>query len=463
MKKRIVALLVLVLCMVVEVAKADFTFGTPTNLGPTVDSSGWELSPKTSADGLSLYFTSNRPGGYGLGDLWVATRETIDDDWGTPVNLGTTFNTSSWDEGPCISTDELELYFTSQRLGLDFYNLYVSTRTSKDEPWGVPSNLGAVVNDGLAAFSDISTDGLSLYFTSGRVGGFGHYDIYILTRATKNDPWGEPMNLGPPVNGPFEEATPDISANGLALFFCGVRPGGYGDYDLWVTTRPTTNENWGKPVNLGSEVNTAYLEAAPHISGDGSTLYFHSNQLSGGSNFDILQSPIEPVVDLNGDGIVDAQDMCIIVDNWHTESKLCDIAPAPLGDGFVDVQDLVVLSEHLFEEYPPAESVEVSEDDSGRQVELERGQILVITLESNPSTGYRWEQAENNESILEQIGEPEFKSSETSDPPIVGAGGREIFRFRAVSAGQMLLLFFYHRSWEDAEPLKTFSIQVVVP
>ena len=125
MSKRIVMSLVLALCMIVEVAKADFTFSTPTNLGPTFDSPSWELSPKTSADGLSLYFTSDRSGGYGSGDLWVATRETLDDDWDTPTNLGTTFNTSSWDEGPCISADELELYFTSQRLGLDFYNLYV--------------------------------------------------------------------------------------------------------------------------------------------------------------------------------------------------------------------------------------------------------------------------------------------------------------------------------------------------
>lgn len=65
-----------------------------------------------------------------------------------------------------------------------------------------------------------------------------------------------------------------------------------------------------------------------------------------------------PLLDLNGDGIIDALDMCIIVDNWHTDNALCDIAPAPFGDGFVDVQDLIVLAEHLFEEFPPAEPVE---------------------------------------------------------------------------------------------------------
>jgi len=105
----------------------------------------------------------------------------------------------------------------------------------------------------------------------------------------------------------------------------------------------------------------------------------------------------------------------------------------------------------LFEVYPSAETVDVNEADDGGQIELELGKLLVVTLESNPSTGYRWELLEDNESILKQFGEVEFKSSETSEPPI-----------KAVSAGQMTLELVYHRSWEDVEPLKTFSIQVVV-
>ena len=67
--------------------------------------------------------------------------------------------------------------------------------------------------------------------------------------------------------------------------------------------------------------------------------------------------PIRSVVDLNGDGIVDALDMCIIVDHWGTDEPLCDIGPMPWGDGIVDVQDLIVLAEHLFEEVPPVQKV----------------------------------------------------------------------------------------------------------
>jgi hypothetical protein len=67
---------------------------------------------------------------------------------------------------------------------------------------------------------------------------------------------------------------------------------------------------------------------------------------------DIWWVPIVPIVDLNGDGIVDSSDMGIMVHHWHTNEPFCDIDPAPFGDGIVDVQDLIVLAEHLFEEFP---------------------------------------------------------------------------------------------------------------
>ena len=82
-------------------AKAEFAFGTPTNLGPTINrgptiNSFYEDSaPSISSDGLTLYFSSDRSGGLGSFDLWVATRSTADDEWGTLVNLGPIVNDSS--------------------------------------------------------------------------------------------------------------------------------------------------------------------------------------------------------------------------------------------------------------------------------------------------------------------------------------------------------------------------------
>jgi inhibitor of cysteine peptidase len=169
------------------------------------------------------------------------------------------------------------------------------------------------------------------------------------------------------------------------------------------------------------------------------------------------------VVDFNGDGIVDSVDICMMIDYWGTDDPSYDIAPPPFGDGIVDVEDLKVLAEHLFEVYPYADIVDVTEADNDGQIEVELGKLLVVTLESNPSTGYQWELVENNDSVLMQFGQSEFKPSENTNPRTVGAGGWEIFRFKAVSAGQTTLELVYHRSWEDTEPLKTFAIQVTVP
>jgi predicted secreted protein len=106
--------------------------------------------------------------------------------------------------------------------------------------------------------------------------------------------------------------------------------------------------------------------------------------------------------------------------------------------------------------------INVNESDTDSQLEIEKGQILVVTLESNPSTGYQWELIEDNESVLKQIGQAEFKSSATGDP-LTGAGGWEIFRFNAISAGRMTLQLIYHRTWEEGvEPVNTFSIEVIV-
>lgn len=97
--------------------------------------------------------------------------------------------------------------------------------------------------------------------------------------------------------------------------------------------------------------------------------------------------------------------------------------------------------------------------DNGRQIELQKGQTLAISLEGNPSTGYTWAMVESEESILRQVGEIEFKA----ESDLVGAPGTQTLRFEAVESGQMELKLVYHRPWEkDVEPLETFTVQVTV-
>jgi hypothetical protein len=133
MKKTILIVLVLVLCASTEVAKADFIFGTPTEV-KSINSSSKDFNASISADGLSLYFISNRPGGIGMRDIWVSTRATIDDDWGEPVNLGPTINTPAGEWGVSISSDGLSLYFdTLQTDGAFANDLWVATRATTDD------------------------------------------------------------------------------------------------------------------------------------------------------------------------------------------------------------------------------------------------------------------------------------------------------------------------------------------
>ena len=97
--------------------------------------------------------------------------------------------------------------------------------------------------------------------------------------------------------------------------------------------------------------------------------------------------------------------------------------------------------------------------DNGGRADLAEGEVLVITLESNPTTGYSWQIAAGGGSVLQQIGEAEF--SPQSD--LMGAPGVETFRFEAASSGQAELSLLYQRPWEkDVEPLQTFSLQVFV-
>jgi Tol biopolymer transport system component len=332
--------------------KADFTFGEPTNLGTNVNSSSCDDGLNISSDGLSIIFSSDRPN-MSTWDLYMATRETIEEDWGPAVRLGSSLYVPFSDSYPSLSADGLELFYTApywqagwtQFGGAD---LWVSKRSTVSNEWSAPINLGELVN---TSFHDtepsISADGLELYFSSDRPGGYGEWNIWVTKRQTRNDSWKEPVNLGPTINS-GTEGTPNISTDGLVLLFGSGRTGGYGKGDIWLSRRKSKKDPWQEPVNLGSPVNDSGGQWGPCISPDGFTLYFtDSNKQPKYGCYDLWQAPIIPIVDFNGDGNVNADDLQIMIDNWGTSGTLCDIGPKPLGDGIVDVLDLMVLTEHI--------------------------------------------------------------------------------------------------------------------
>ena len=339
---------------------ADFIFGEATSLEPPINTPR-DNGGRLSFDELTFYLNYyHRPGGYGGADFWISTRSTTEDPWSEPVNLGSTVNSSSDDFNPAITSDELELYFCSDRPGgYGSNDIWVTRRETKDSPWSQPIALDPPTNGWQNVWGlSISPDALELFFVSYNIpGGYGKLDIWIAKRATREAPWGEPVNAGPNVNSSERNNGPMLLPDGLTLIFSSDRLGGFStssnlNFDLWLARRKTKDSPWGEAVNLGSSINTPRSDFSSCISADGRMLYFSDEGFrpGGQGGQDILQAPIIPIVDINNDGIVDAADMCIMVDNWGTDEPLCDIGPTPFGDGVVDVQDLIVLAEHLFEE-----------------------------------------------------------------------------------------------------------------
>jgi inhibitor of cysteine peptidase len=105
-------------------------------------------------------------------------------------------------------------------------------------------------------------------------------------------------------------------------------------------------------------------------------------------------------------------------------------------------------------------TVSVTKDDDGGTVRLSTGQTLVVGLDSNETTGFRWEVTGLNEGVLEQDGESEYET--TGDPDAMGAGGVETFRFKPVAAGTTRLEMIYARPDDEESATETFSLEVIV-
>ncbi len=156
------------------------------NLGDTAYN---YFHPAVTQDGLTLYFSSNRPGGYGDYDLWKATRSSVHEEFGNVTNLGRTINTEGKEEFPTLRGDN-RLYYSSDGLkGIGGYDIFYSDL--QDGEWTTPVNLGYPINtpyDEIGMiFNCNSEENLaseeSGYFSSNREGGVGGYDIYSFYRA----------------------------------------------------------------------------------------------------------------------------------------------------------------------------------------------------------------------------------------------------------------------------------------
>lgn len=233
--------------------------------------------PYQAPDGLSFLMASNRPGGFGGQDIWVARRASADDPWGTPENLGQPVNSSADDFCPTPVRGH-GLFFVSARAGgcggADIY----FTRLNQGL-WDAPLNLGCGINSAFGEaspsyFEDESGRSI-LYFSSARPDGFEpggvDSDIYFSLDFGL-------AQLAPGLNTASDDSRPNVRKDGLEIVFDSNRPGGIGGIDIYTATREGTDGDWLTPENLGALINTAANETRASLSWDGLQLVFGSTR-----------------------------------------------------------------------------------------------------------------------------------------------------------------------------------------
>ncbi len=285
-------------------------WSAPVNLGSPVNTAALDGCPFIARNGRDLFFASNRDVGSGPTDLYVSLRESRRGEWGEPFSLGPDINTPAYEEFcPALTNNGRYLYFVSNRPGgCGATDIYVARRLSRHSytEWSEPQNLGCQVNStGIelspSLFEDVGEeedddDGrengtVYLYFSSGlRPGGMGFGDIYVSQRQA--DGTFGPASPIAEFNTPFNEIRPNIRArDGLEIFFDSNRPGSLeSSPDLYVSTRACTTCPWTTPVNLGPTVNSASIDGRASLSFDGTELYFMSNRAGGSGDQDVYVS-----------------------------------------------------------------------------------------------------------------------------------------------------------------------------
>lgn len=262
-----------------------------------VNSTSTDNQPVLSPDQLSLYFASGRPGGLGGNDIWVSRRASLTSEWQAPVNLGAPINSASDDQAPGFSRTGHLLFFQSTRPGgYGLQDVYVARRSnlSDDRGWDAPVNVGPDLNSAVyeagPMYLQVGGAPLQLYFARG-------------PRPADVEMWTVPIDADGIARGTAQplvelnfpdslgtDARSTVSRDGLELFYFSDRPGGLGLADLYVSTRPDVTSRWRPPVNLGPPLNTEFRDAQPQLSSDDATLVFSSARPGGQGATDIYYS-----------------------------------------------------------------------------------------------------------------------------------------------------------------------------
>ena len=248
----------------------------PILFGEGVISTGeFESHPAFTPDGRTLYFVRSTPQ---FTDWTIYVTHFADGRWSAPVVAP--FSGKHRDADPFIAADGQRFYFMSDRPtnGTPQQDMDLWVMDWTDAGWGEPRNLGPPVNSPASEWFPIVAASGTLYFGSARPGGHGATDLY---RARWIDGrFAEPENLGPQVNTAADEYEGCISADERFLVFMALgRPDSRGGGDLYISEHK--DGRWTPAKNLGPTVNGPGLEISPYLSPDGNYFFFSSARRTG--------------------------------------------------------------------------------------------------------------------------------------------------------------------------------------
>jgi Tol biopolymer transport system component len=244
-------------------------FGSPTLL--TELSSGFDQDdPTLTGDQLEIFFESTRNGSF---DLYTATRNSITDTWSSPT-LVTELDSADGEACPEISTDGLTMMFSSARPGgKGGYELYITRRMARGSLWSMPT-LVPELNSGASDYGAVvASSNLEVGFHSDRAGGAGGRDLYRATRMTVTSLWEPPVEIGELDTGGDDESLFFLPGD-LEIMFGSNRSG---NRDIYEAVRPAIGQPFGTPTPITS-LDTPSDESDPWLSPDGHTIVFSSNR-----------------------------------------------------------------------------------------------------------------------------------------------------------------------------------------
>lgn len=208
---------------------------TPSSIGSNINTNTHDAAIAISNDGQKLFVFKDDS--YDGGDIYISTVDSTN--WSTPERLKGEVNTAAWEGSASLSSDEKTLYFSSERPGgFGGRDLYKAT-LMPDGTWGNAKNLGNKVNttrDDDAPF--IHPDGRTLIFSSQALNSMGSYDIFLTEYNPSDSSWSTPKNLGYPINTPDDDRYFVLSTDGNRGYYASGKEGGYGLHDIYVVDMP---------------------------------------------------------------------------------------------------------------------------------------------------------------------------------------------------------------------------------